>query len=53
MNFWLCVALGIALAIGYKAYQKYKANKVAKELEEKLHNIKEDNVVIENNKEEK
>ena len=49
MNIWVCVGLGITLAICYKVYQKHKEKQAIKKLNEKLNN----NVVVEENKEEK
>lgn len=43
MNIWLCVILGIGLAIIYKVMQNYKAKKAKRELQDKLQNIVKDN----------
>ena len=52
MNFWVCVGLGVTLAILYKVYQNYKAKKTIKKLEQ-LNKINNDNVVIEDNNDKK
>lgn len=46
MNIWVCIVLGIVLAIAYKGYQSYKQKKLEKQLQDKLNN----NVVVEDNK---
>ena len=43
MNVWVCVILGIGLAILYKVMQNYKAKKAKRELQDKLQNIVKDN----------
>lgn len=43
MNIWVCVILGICLAIIYKVMQNYKAKKAKRELQDKLKNIVKDN----------
>lgn len=53
MNFWLCVVLGIVLAIAYKGYKSYKQKKLEKQLKDKLDNMQQGNVVVEENKDNK
>ena len=38
MNFWICFAVGIGLAVLYKAYQIHKGKQALKKLEEQMKN---------------
>jgi len=51
MNLWVYVVLGIVLAIAYKGYKSYKQKKLEKQLKDKLNNVQQDNVVVEDKEE--
>lgn len=48
MKMWICVVLGIVLAIAYKGYKTYKTKKLAKKLEELNVVEKKDNNIKDN-----
>ena len=51
MNIWVCIVLGIVFAIAYKGYKAYKQKKLEKQLKDKLDNMQQDNVVVEDKEE--